>query len=58
MGIGSLKRWARHDNLDKFCEVNKKSIFMHIDNATSNKTDTELARAMYACYGDIFVCAD
>jgi|LauGreDrversion4_2_1035121.scaffolds.fasta_scaffold37840_3 hypothetical protein len=31
---------------------------MHIDTSITNKTDTELARAMYACYGDIFVCAD
>lgn len=58
MGIPTLKRWARYDNPVKFSELNKESIFMHIDNATINETDTDIMRAMYACYGDIFVCAD
>ena len=31
---------------------------MHIETATANNTETEIARAIYACYGDIFVCAN
>ena len=58
MGIPTLKIWARQDNPEAFIEHNKASIFMHIDNATLSPTDTHIMRAMYACYGDIFVCSD
>lgn len=55
LNIGSLCKWAKEDDIIRYREVTKSSINNLIVQSVSG-THTEVARVIYRCYMDTFVC--
>ena len=58
LGIGSLKLWARDDNVTLYNEIVSNDLHQYFMKTTGKKggTSFDVANLMYQCYKDDFVC--
>lgn len=57
--MGSIRQWAKHDNLDRYLEWKKYDINTHIDDSLSDKpNEWDVANVVHCMFADRFKCAD
>jgi P4 family phage/plasmid primase-like protien len=57
LGVGSLRLWSREDNLDGYLDAEKQNVDRIIEESAQTSTEHDVARVVYAKYGDEFKCA-
>ena len=57
LGLGTLRYWSREDNLEGFLDAEKQNIDRLIEESAQTSTEHDVARVVFAKYGDEFKCA-
>lgn len=57
LGVGTLRYWSRDDCLEGYLEAEKQNVDRLIEESAQTSTEHDVARVVFAKYGDEFKCA-